>query len=108
MDMRRDAKYVIRLGEQREMKQIDKLLKNIINLDPVDFMGLAHVLRVPLTTMTTDEEGGHSMARPFVDVLQDVLEAFEHSNRQRRREILQIVEAAAKNNKEDTADASNS
>lgn len=93
------------------MKQIDKLLKNIINLDPVDFMGLARILKVNLMMTTKDEnEEGKVIMKPrdFADILQDVLAAFEHSNRQRRREILQIVEAAAKNNKEDTADASNS
>ena len=89
------------------MKQTDKLLRNIIKLDPMEFIGIAHILRVPLTTVETKDDGGHAVARPFVDVLQDLLAAFEASNRQRRREILQIAEAAAKK-KEVSADASNS
>ena len=89
------------------MKQTDKLLRNIIKLDPMEFIGIAHILRVPLTTVETKDDGGHAVARPFVDVLQDLLAAFEASNRQRRREILQIAEAAAKK-KEVSADASDS
>ena len=89
------------------MKQTDKLLRNIIKLDPMEFIGIAHILRVPLTTVDIKDDGGHAVARPFVDVLQDLLAAFEASSRQRRREILQIAEAAAKK-KEVSADASDS
>jgi len=93
------------------MKQTDKLLRNIIKLDPVDFMGLARILKVNLMTTVKDEnEKGKVTMKPrdFIDILQDVLAAFEASNRQRRREILQIVEAAAKHNKEVSVDASDS
>ena len=89
------------------MKQTDKLLRNIIKLDPMEFIGTAHILRVPLTTVDIKDDGGPAVARPFVDVLQDLLAAFEASSRQRRREILQIAEAAAKK-KEVSADASDS
>lgn len=90
------------------MKQTDKLLKSIINLEAVDFIGLARVLKVKLMTSETEGDKVTLKPRDFADILSDVLAAFEASSRQRRREILQIVEAAAKQNKEVSAGAGNS
>ena len=84
------------------MTQIDRLLRDMINLEPVEFVGLAHVMRVPLTSGL--DESGHPIARPFTDVLDDLLGTFNASNRKRRREILKIVHGAA-SNKEVSADA---
>ena len=80
------------------MKQTERLLKDIINLDPVEFMGLARVLKVRLMEPinTASETGEIKLApRDFTDILSDVLAAFEASNRKRRREILQLIHEAA-------------
>ena len=83
------------------MKQIDRLLRDIINLDPVEFMGLARVLKVKLMEPDyekneEDENTGKVTLKPrdFTDILSDVLAAFEASNRRRRREILQLIHEA--------------
>lgn len=96
------------------MKQIDRLLRDIINLDPVEFMGLARVLKVKLMEpdYEKNEDGENTgkvtlKPRDFTDILSDVLAAFEASNRKRRREILQLIHEAA-THKEVIPDAGNS
>lgn len=92
------------------MKQTDKLLKDIPRLDPIEFMGLARVLKVKLMEpISAENETGEIKLAPrdFTDILSDVLAAFEASNRKRRREILQLVHEAA-THKEVIPDAGNS
>lgn len=74
------------------MKEIDKLINIIPKLEPVEFMGLARVLKVSLFT----GEGESREPRDFTDVFEDVLESFSKCGRERRREILKLVKGAAK------------
>ena len=81
------------------MKEIDKFITLIVKLQPVEFMGLARVLKVHLYTDEKTRE-----PRDFEEVFAEVLERFDKSNRARRREIIQLVKAALKGDN----DASNS
>lgn len=74
------------------MKEIDNFINTITKLEPVEFMGLARVLKVPLFT----GEGEAREARDFTDVFSDVLENFSKCARPRRREILKLVKDASK------------
>ena len=74
------------------MKEIDSFINIISKLQPVEFMGLARVLKVPLFT----GEGEAREPRDFTDVFSDVLESFSKSGRARRREILKLIKNAAK------------
>ncbi len=77
------------------MKEIDNFINTIAKLEPVEFMGLARVLKVPLFT------GGGDTREPrdFTDVFEDVLENFSKCKRVRRREILKLVKGAVKREK---------
>ena len=77
------------------MTQNDKLLKLIPKLDAVQFTGLARILKVKLVE-EKNPDGDRYQARDFTDVLGDVLRNFELSTRARRREILQLLNAAIK------------
>ena len=77
------------------MKEIDNFINTIAKLEPVEFMGLARVLKVPLFT----GEGETREPRDFTDVFGDVLENFSKCERVRRREILKLVKGAAKHEK---------
>ncbi len=74
------------------MREIDNFINIISKLQPVEFMGLARVLKVPLFT----GEGEAREPRNFTDVFSDVLESFSKSGRARRREILKLIKNAAK------------
>ena len=71
------------------MKEIDKFITLLVNLQPVEFMGLARVLKVRLYTNEEERE-----PREFEDVFAEVLERFSKCNRTRRREIIRLIKAA--------------
>lgn len=89
------------------MKQIDKFIKFISELEPVEFAGLARVLKVRLLDEVNPEAElvkDRFAARSFTDVLTDILAAFEKSDRKRRREILKLIKDCVK----EKVDAGNS
>ena len=67
------------------MSKTERLMGIIPTLSAVEFVGLAHLLKVPLLK---DKE-----VREFTDVLEDVMRAYEQTNRKRRREIMQLLKA---------------
>ena len=77
------------------MKEIDNFINTIAKLEPVEFMGLARVLKVPLFT----GEDETREPRDFTDVFEDVLKNFSKCERVRRREILKLVKGAVKREK---------
>ena len=68
-----------------------KLLQLIINMQPVEFLGLANLLGVKVMEQGEDEK---AVPRTFADVLEEVLAKFSKQNRQRKREILKLVQKA--------------
>lgn len=73
------------------MKEIDEFITLIVKLQPVEFMGLARVLKVKLYK---DEENHEP--REFNEILEEVLERLSKTNRKRRREIMQLLRAATR------------
>jgi hypothetical protein len=86
------------------MKPMDKLLKCIPTLEPIEFAGLARLLGVRLIEVPKE---GDPYARSFTDILADVLDKFEHSNRAAKRQVLQLVDKRGSKPREDI-NASNS
>ena len=85
------------------MKPTDKLLTLISKLNAVEFAGLARVLKVKLLDEVNPEADAPAkrfVARDFSDVLADILKNFELSSRARRREILQLLKATQKGDKD--------
>lgn len=81
------------------MNLTEKLFNYIPQLEPVEFAGLARVLKVKLLEQTnsTEEEGKVTLTpRAFTDVLEDLLAAFDKCNRKRKKEILALVKATIK------------
>lgn len=81
------------------MTQNDKLLKLIPKLDVIQFIGLARILKVKLVEEKNpngETAADQYQARDFTDLLDDVLRNFSLSTRARRREILQLLNAAIK------------
>ena len=70
-----------------------------LQLDTVQFIGLARLLGVKLVNKGEPNPDNPKItvaSRPFVDVLEDMMCAFEKLNRKRQREIIQLVKAAIK------------
>lgn len=67
-------------------KRFIRLLGDI--KEPEIFLGICRILKVKIM------EGENP--RPFEDLLADVIDAFAAAPRQRRKELLKIVEAAVK------------
>ena len=81
------------------MKRTEQLFNMIPKLDTVQFIGLARLLGVKLVNKGEPNPDNPKItvaSRPFVDVLEDMMRAFENLNRKRQREIIQLVKAAIK------------
>jgi len=63
-------------------------------LEVTEFIGVARILKVPLVELS-EEDPTHYVARDFTTVLNDLLQNYELSSRTRRRELLELVRAAA-------------
>lgn len=103
------------------MNNNQALLQEIIKMRPVEFTGLAKLLGVQLIqkkegiefTSTAPESSedikNNYEARPFADVLEDVMAKYNNLNRQRKREILRLVKKSNASHKSgDKLNASNS
>ena len=85
------------------MNNNQALLQEIIKMQPIEFAGLANLLGVQIVqkkgniefTSTAPESPEdvkkNYEARPFADVLEDVMAKYSNLNRQRKREILRLV-----------------
>lgn len=85
------------------MNNSQNLLLEITKMQPVEFAGLAKLLGVNIVqkkegtqfTSTAPESPEdikkNYEARPFADVLEDVMAKYSNLNRQRKREILRLV-----------------
>lgn len=69
--------------------------------DPAIFLGLARVLKVKLIKDEKDENE-KPLARDFMDIYVDVVDAFARCDRRRKRELLNLLRKA---NAEDGEDA---
>ena len=81
------------------MSLVEKFFDYIPKLTAVEFAGLARVLKVQLmdeVNPTAEQLKDRFAPRSFTDVLNDMLKAFEKSDRKRKKEIIQLVKAATK------------
>lgn len=93
------------------MNNSQNLLLEITKMQPVEFAGLAKLLGVNIVqkkegveyTSTAPESPAdikkNYEARPFADVLGDVMAKYDKLNRQRKREILRLVKKSNSNHK---------
>lgn len=81
------------------MKESEKLFNLIPKLDAVEFTGLARLLKVQLLeekNPEAEQTKDKYEPRGFVEVLNDVMIAYDKQNRNRKREILKLVKDATK------------
>lgn len=64
----------------------------ILQLEPVEFIGLARVLCIDII----DKE--NKTCRDFYDIFNDIVNKFFTLNRKKRREILQVLKGVKKEN----------
>lgn len=85
------------------MNNNQSLLQEIAKMQPVEFAGLANLLGVQIVRKkenieytstapkSSEDIKKNYEARPFADVLADVMSKYSNLNRQRKREILRLV-----------------
>lgn len=81
------------------MKNTEKLMRLIVDMRPVEFMGLARLLGAPvMEEVNPDATDPKERYKPksFTDVFEDVLRRFDKLNRSRKREILRLIEKSNK------------
>ena len=84
------------------MKPTEQLIKMIPQLEAVEFMGLARLLKVKLVTekdLNAEKLEDKYEPREFTDVFAEMLEKFEKLNRARKREILKLIKVASSKEK---------
>ena len=81
------------------MKNTEKLMRLIVDMRPVEFMGLARLLGAPvMEEVNPDATDPKERYKPksFTDVFEEVLRRFDKLNRSRKREILRLIEKSNK------------
>ena len=88
-------------GEEKSVR----LLKQIIQLEPIEFLGICKIIGV--STITTEDitlessdEGAPAqisvIPRPFEEIWSDVCDKVDSLNRTQRRNLQKLVKAATK------------
>lgn len=93
------------------MSLTEKFFDYIPKLNAVEFTGLARLLKVQLLdeiNPQAEQVKDRFAPRPFTDVLDDMLRAFDKQNRKRKKEIIALVKAATKPEKGGAANAGDS
>ena len=95
----------------------ESLLEKILELDPVEFLGICKIVGVDIMkqgeatvedTTEADEEGGGAVThmklevepREFTDIWSDLCDTIDSMNRVRRRNLGKLIYAAVKSKKE--------
>ena len=73
-------------------KEIEQLMELICQLGPVEFAGLATMMKIPLV-----EEDEQKTPRSFVEVFEDVLKKFPSLPRKLRRDIKKMLREVVTN-----------
>lgn len=81
-------------------KNLDKFADYIAELRPTNFIGLALTLGVELFNDKIDKETKKVIARPAEDILCDCLDQINQMSRAERRDLLKVLRATIKNQKE--------
>ena len=81
------------------MRAVEKLFELIPKLEPVEFVGLAHLLGIKLveeTNPSAEDKKDRYTPRPFTTVLEEMLKKYETLNRGKKREIVKMVKDTIK------------
>lgn len=74
-------------------KQIDTFNSLIVQLNAVEFLGLANLLRVPLSTKN---KSGETIAREAQHIIEDTIVAFGRCGRSQRKQIISALKEAVR------------
>lgn len=77
-------------------KSVNKFAKYLVQLDAPTLIGLTRLLGVKIFYDDVKDEKGHPMPKSGEAILEDCLVKFYALNREKRKEILKITKAAAK------------
>lgn len=73
-----------------EQKRLYRFLEGVSKLKPIEFIGTAHLLGVPLVK----EDGQEN--RDFDDLLSDMIDKFIVLSTKKQKELIQIIKNAAR------------
>ena len=82
-------------------KSVNEFAKYLVKLNPAAIIGVTRLLKVKVFYDDVQDEQGHPMPKSGQSILEDCLVKFYSLNREKRREILKIVKAAATAKPED-------
>ena len=82
----------------------DKLLVELLSLEPIEFIGICKIIGVEIYKEEENEECGgaeahadtHMIPREFYEIWCDVCDTVDDMNRTRRRNLGKLIYAAAK------------
>jgi hypothetical protein len=77
-------------------KSVNTFAKYLVQLDAPTLIGLTRLLGVKIFYDDVKDENGHPMPKSGEAILEDCLVKFYSLNREKRKEILKITKAAAK------------
>lgn len=77
-------------------KAVNEFAKCLIKLDAPTLIGLTRILQVKVFYDDVKDENGHPMPKSGEAILEDCLVKFYSLNREKRRDVMKIVKAAAK------------
>ena len=82
----------------------EKLLIEILTLEPVEFIGICKIIGVDIYDMNSktedDKDAANIQPREFYEIWCDVCDTIDGMNRTRRRNLGKLVYAATKKEKE--------
>lgn len=79
-----------------------KMMQEMVKLNPVEVVGLARVLKVDLF----EKKDAENVPRDFVDVFSDIMRAYDKKDRKFKRDLLKIVKQSG--GKPDASNTENS
>lgn len=77
----------------KQEAMVNELVTLLCGLQPIELLGLAKRLKVPIVTDQLDAKN-RPIARDAMDIVIDCIEAFSACNRSERRLLLKILRAA--------------
>lgn len=86
------------MAREVSSKILVEFIELIPTLEPVEFLGLAKIL----CTNTVDE---NMKARPFEDILSDMIDRFLLTGRRQRKDIIKVMKNAKKEKLKDYGNA---
>ena len=85
------------IGEDKGVK----LLRKVLELDPIEFLGICKILGVKLTSEEQENKGEEKVdvllnVRPTEEIIEEAVDKIAHLNRTQGRNLQKILKAATK------------